>query len=61
LPSSLKIRKGVKFSEIFLQNTSIFARRLKKEGKGQRFSKMFLQNTSNFARKPKKKKIRSNF
>jgi len=35
----LERRKG---SQIFLQNTSIFARRPKK------FSKNFLQNTSNF-------------
>jgi len=39
LPGSLKMRKRVK---IFLQNTSIFARRPKEGEKSQRFSKFFL-------------------
>jgi len=42
LPWSLKMRKGSKFSEIFFQNTSIFARRPKKGEKESKILKNFL-------------------
>jgi len=42
LPWSLKMRKGSKFSEIFFQNTSIFARRPEKGEKRVKDFEKFL-------------------
>jgi len=49
---------GSIFSEIFPQNTSIFARKPKKGEKSQIFAKFSRRIHQIFARKPKKEKIR---